>query len=136
MQWTVIIALAVVIVIGAYVLGTYLRRQQEGFPPVRRAPAPKQPAKKLASPAPPGDREVQAVVTWLLSQAFEQTGVKVADDALAYERIVEAARKAVNQLKSQDTVDISLPFLTADASGPKHLEARLTRGMIQELVKY
>ena len=47
----------------------------------------------------------------------------------------EAAQKAVSELKTQNSVDVALPYLTADANGPKHLEARLTREMIEELVK-
>jgi hypothetical protein len=114
-------------------LGTYLRRRQEDETPL---PAPALPKRASSPPAPVADREVRVVVNWLLSQAFEQTGIRVADDKLAYERIVEAAHKAVKSLKTQPVVDVSLPFLTADASGPKHLEARLTREMINELVKY
>ena len=136
MQWTVIIILAsiVAVVVIAYALGVYMRRRQEGsLPDIVRAPVtpPKAaPAKNI------NDREVRVVVNWLLSQAFEQTGVKVADDKLAFQRIVEAATKAVAELKTQPVVTISLPYLTADASGPKHLEARLTREMIVELAKY
>lgn len=134
MQWMVIIiVLAVVVIAGAYALGIYMRRQQGDLADiVRTTPA--------AEKAPPvksiNDREVRVVVTWLLSQAFEQTGVKVADDKLAFQRIVEAADKAVRELKTQPVVTVSLPYLTADTSGPKHLEARLTREMIVELAKY
>ena len=132
MQWTVIIGLAILVVVVAYVLGTYLRGRQDILPgPARPAAPQKAPPSKAVN-----DREVRVVVNWLLSQAFEQTGVKVADDKIAYERIVEAADKVVRDLKTQDMVTVSLPFLTADASGPKHLEARLTREMIDELVKY
>jgi hypothetical protein len=132
-QWTLIIVLAILVVVGAYALGTYMRRRQEDEPPL---PLPRPAKKPVAATLPMPDREVRVVVNWLLSQAFEQTGIRVADDKLAYERIVEAAHKAVQALKTQDAIDISLPFLTADASGPKHLEARLTREMITELAKY
>jgi hypothetical protein len=130
--WTIIIVLALLVVIGAYVLGTYLRRRQEDQAPMPPPP----PLKRAPTAAGLPEREVRVVVNWLLSQAFEQTGIRVADDKLAYDRIVTAARKAVNDLKTQNAVDVSLPFLTADASGPKHLEARLTQEMINELVKY
>ncbi len=133
MQWTVIIVLAIIIVVGAYALGTYMRRHQDNLPDFVR---PVSPAEKSAPAKPINDREVRVVVNWLLSQAFEQTGVKVADDKLAFQRIVEAADKAVRELKAQPVVTISLPYLTADASGPKHLEARITREMIVELAKY
>ena len=117
------------VVVIAYALGTYVRRRG-GIPAFPTSLAARVPVKQLS------DRETRAVIDWLLSQAFEQTGIRVADDKLAYERIVDAARKAVQALKTQKTVTISLPFLTADPSGPKHLEAHLTREMIEELVKY
>ena len=131
LELSVIISLALVVAAVAYAAGIFWR-QRNGLPPVPPAPAsPKRPAINPSI----SDREVRAVVSWLLSQAFEQTGIRVADDRLAYQRIVEAAQKAVIELKSHDTFDVSLPYLTADASGPKHLEARLTREMIEELVK-
>lgn len=123
----VVVIVALVIVL-AYVFGLYLRRRPNASPLAR-----------LASPAEAAtaalDRETRAVVGWLLSQAFEQTGVHIADDKLAYDRILTAAKKAVEELKTQDAATISLPFLTADASGPKHLDCRLTREAIQELVR-
>jgi hypothetical protein len=128
---TVIVALALVVAAVAYAAGLYWR-QRNGVPPAPPAAAS---PKRAASSAPISDREVRAVVSWLLSQAFEQTGIRVAEDKLAYQRIVEAAQKAVKELKSQAFVDVALPYLTADANGPKHLEARLTREMIEELVK-
>jgi hypothetical protein len=136
-----LIFLAVVVVAAAYVVGTYLRQRDEAArrPRLRRTideqPRPSR-GVKAALLQPFGSRELQAVVSWLLSQAFEQTGVKVADDKIAYQRIVEAAQKALEQLKTQETATISLPFLTADAAGPKHFETRLTREAIQELIKY
>jgi hypothetical protein len=128
-----IVVLAVLVVAIGYAAGIYYRNKQGIMPP----PPPPGTRKTASGPAAPpiSDREVRAVVSWLLSQAFEQTGIRVADDRLAYQRIVEAAQKAVVELKQQDSTDVSLPYLTADASGPKHLEARLTREMIEELVK-
>jgi Hsp70 protein len=129
----VIVVLAFLVAAVAYALGKYWNQRQGVFP---SPPPPGLPKKIGGLVAPPvSDREVRAVVSWLLSQAFEQTGIRVADDRLAYQRIVEAAQKAVVELKTHDTYDVSLPYLTADASGPKHLEARLTREMIEELVK-
>ncbi len=133
MQWVVLIVFTIVVVVaGAYALGLYLRRQDIVSDVIR----PATPSEKASPAKSINDREVRVVVNWLLSQAFEQTGVKVADDKLAFQRIVEAADKAVRELKTQPVATISLPYLTADASGPKHLEARLTREMIVELAKY
>ena len=131
-ELSVVISLALVVAAVAYAAGLYWR-QRNGLPPAPPAPPS---SKKAPMNTPISDREVRAVVSWLLSQAFEQTGVKVADDKLAFQRIVEAADKAVRELKAQPVVTISLPYLTADASGPKHLEARITREMIVELAKY
>ena len=129
MNLPVILVLAVIVIVLAYALGMYLRRRGE-LPGL----SGRSPPQKL--PPASNDRETRAVVGWLLNQAFEQTGVKVASDNVAYQRILEAAHKAIQELKTQDAVTISLPFLTADANGPKHLEARLTREAIQELVRY
>ena len=130
MSWILILVLVAAVIVLAYALGSYLRRQGE-LPGVLRPASPQKPPPTQSIT----DREVRAAVTWLLSQAFEQTGVKVADDKIAYQRIVEAAQKAIQDLKTQDTVTVSLPFLTADATRPKHLEARLTREVIKELAK-
>src|SRR5215831_6754075 len=131
LELPVIIVLTVVVVAVAYAAGVYWRRHQENFPQPEAPGKPRLTGKTVAPAV--SDREVRAVVSWLLSQAFEQTGIRVADDRVAYQRIVEAAQKAVVELKSQDTFEVSLPYLTADANGPKHLEARLTREMIEEL---
>lgn len=132
MTLPVILVLAIVVVVAAYALGTYLNRRG-GMPSMPR-PLRAQPQRL------PGrvteEREAQALVNWLLTQAFEQTGVRVADDKVAFQRIVEAAHKAVQELKARHSVTISLPFLTADASGPKHFEIRVTREVIQELARY
>jgi hypothetical protein len=128
MNLGVFILLAVVVIALAYLLGTYLRNRDN-------APArPGNPATRLFGSL--AGREEQAVVNWLLSQAFEQTGVKVADDKEAYRRIVDAAQKALRELKTQSVVTISLPSLTSDANGPKHFEIRITRDVIRELVRY
>ena len=132
MSLPIILGLAVVVVAAAYALAMYLNRRS-GMPAAPRSLRPQSPRLLGRSPE---DRETQAVVNWLLTQAFEQTGVRVADDKLAYQRIVEAAHKAVHELKSRETTTISLPFLTADAGGPKHFEIRLTREVIQELARY
>ncbi len=136
-----IAGVTLVVIIAAYALGVYFRRRSEDqplFPPSsptakRMSAAPAAARAAIRGDAP--DRELRVVINWLLSQAFEQTGIRVADDKLAYDRIVAVARKAVEALKTQPAYDISLPFLTADASGPKHLEARLTKDIFAELVK-
>ncbi|MGQ0603359.1 MAG: Hsp70 family protein [Anaerolineales bacterium] len=125
---TLVLVTAVVIII-AYTLGVYFRRREGTATPNLSRVLPK----FLTSGA---EREEQAVITWLCSQAFEQTGVKVAEDKVAFQRITEAAHKALRDLKSQADTTISLPFLTADTSGPKHFEIRLTRDVLKELARY
>ena len=141
-----ILFLAVVVVVVAYVLGRVWRARDKGptiiKPPPTRA-SPKTTNNK-AEAAPKAadvvyvaqDRDHPAVVNWLLSQAFEQTGIKVADDKVAYQRIVEAATQALTELKTQNSAIIKLPFLTADANGPKHFEVTLTREVLEELARY
>ncbi len=119
----------VVVVLTAYALGVYFRRREGTAAPGLPLALPR----FLTSSA---EREEQAVISWLCSQAFEQTGAKVADDKVAYQRIADAARKAVRELKSQADTTISLPFLTADSGGPKHFEIRLTRDVLKELARY
>ena len=95
LSFSLIVSLAIIVGVVAYVLGLYWR-QRNGLPPSPPASS----SQKRSSLTPSiSDREVRAVVSWLLSQAFEQTGIRVADDKLAYQRIVEAAQKAVKELK-------------------------------------
>jgi hypothetical protein len=136
-----IIAVAVVVVGVAYFLGTLMRLRDQTPPRVvdakpRFAQTAKQAKPAVSAPPVSEDRQLKAVRDWLLTQAFEQTGVRVADEPLAYQRISEAAQKAMRDLKTQEAVSISLPFLTADASGPKHFETRLTREVLDELARY
>ena len=141
-----LIGLAVIVIAVAYGLGRWMGAMDKTarhrtvdakarYATQAEPEAPVAPAAKAELP-PPDERQLQAVVDWLLTQAFEQTGVRVADEPLAYQRIQEAAQKAMRDLKTQDGVSISLPFLTADANGPKHFEARLTRAVIRELARY
>ena len=73
------------------------------------------------------ERESHPLVNWWLDRASEQTGVRVADDPLARQRIVDAAVKAMEDLRTGGTATISLPFLTADARGPKHFGIQFKR---------
>ena len=149
MELVTYIGLAAIVIVIAYSLGLWMRAQDKAahhrpvdakarFTTAPKPEKPAAPATPAAKPSlPPSDeRQMQAVIDWLLTQAFEQTGVRVADEPLAYQRIAEAAQKAVHDLQTQEVASISLPFLTADANGPKHFEARLTRAVIRELARY
>lgn len=73
------------------------------------------------------ERQGDPLVNWLLDLAFEQTGVRVADDALARDRIVQAAATAMEDLRTSGSATISLPFLVADARGPRHFNVQFKR---------
>ena len=116
-----VIIVAVVAVVG-FVLIRWGRRH-EAAPPVD-APDPLVRSNTMAARE---ERESHPLVNWLLDRAFEQTGVRVADDALARERIAQAAVKAMEDLRVGGSATVSLPFLTADARGPKHFSVQFKR---------
>jgi molecular chaperone DnaK len=79
------------------------------------------------------------VIAHIISEFKKESGVDLKNDPLALQRLREAAEKAKIELSSRDQTDINLPYVTADASGPKHLNMRITRAkfesLIEELVK-
>ncbi|HEV2403030.1 MAG TPA: molecular chaperone DnaK [Candidatus Saccharimonadales bacterium] len=77
------------------------------------------------------DREI---VTYLLEQFKKEHGIDLGDDKAAMQRLRDEAEKAKIELSTAQEVDINLPFLTADASGPKHFEHKLTRAQLEQLV--
>ena len=109
-----VLVVVVVVVAVSFVLVRWGRRHEAASPEI----APAAPGKR--APTATEEWESEALVTWLLDRAFEQTGVRVADDALARERIVQAAVQAMENLRDGRSASISLPFLAADAQGPKH----------------
>lgn len=80
-----------------------------------------------------GDDFDQRVIDWLAGQFKQEQGVDLRGDKMAMQRLKEAAEKAKIELSGVTTSNISLPFITADATGPKHLEATLTRAKFNEL---
>jgi len=76
----------------------------------------------------------QRVMTYLLEQFRTETGIDLSDDTMAMQRIKEAAEAAKCELSTAEVAEISLPFIAADATGPKHLQVRLTRTQLEELV--
>ncbi len=75
------------------------------------------------------------IVNFLLDEFKKESGIDIKDDAAAMQRIKDEAEKAKKELSSTTSVEINLPFLTADADGPKHFEYTLTRAKMEELVK-
>ncbi|MDT7945410.1 molecular chaperone DnaK [Synechococcus sp. R55.6] len=82
-----------------------------------------------------GDDFDQRIVDWLIRQFLETEGIDLSRDRMALQRMREAAEKAKIELSSTQVTLINLPFITADDSGPKHLEVELTRGKFEELVR-
>ena len=74
------------------------------------------------------------VLKYLIDEFKAQTGIDLSNDKLALQRLKEAAEKAKIELSSKMSTDINLPFLTADASGPKHFNITLTRAKLESLV--
>ncbi|MFS8854921.1 MULTISPECIES: molecular chaperone DnaK [unclassified Synechococcus] len=82
-----------------------------------------------------GDDFDQRIVDWLTRQFLETEGIDLSRDRMALQRMREAAEKAKIELSSTQVTLINLPFITADDSGPKHLEVELTRAKFEELVR-
>jgi molecular chaperone DnaK len=80
-----------------------------------------------------GDNFDKAIVDWLIAEFKRDQGIDLGADRLALQRLYEAAEKAKMELSSTQSTDISLPFITADASGPKHMNLSLTRAKLNEL---
>lgn len=82
-----------------------------------------------------GDDFDQRIVDWMAEEFKKQHGVDLRQDRQALQRLRDAAEKAKIELSSKLETDISLPYITATASGPLHLEMRLTRSLYESLVK-
>ena len=81
-----------------------------------------------------GDDFDQRVTDWMLSEFKNKEGVDLSGDKMAMQRLKEAAEKAKKELSASTTTDINLPYITATAEGPKHLELTLTRAKFEELI--
>jgi molecular chaperone DnaK len=80
-----------------------------------------------------GDNFDKAIVDWLVADFKRDQGIDLSADPMALQRLYEAAEKAKIELSTTQETQINLPFITADASGPKHLDTRLTRAKLNEL---
>ncbi len=80
-----------------------------------------------------GDNFDKAIVDWLVAEFRKSQGIDLSKDPMALQRLYEAAEKAKVELSTTQETQINLPFITADASGPKHLDTRLTRAKLNEL---
>jgi len=82
-----------------------------------------------------GDDFDEKVIDWIAEQFMKDQGIDLRKDPMALQRLKEAAEKAKCELSSSAQTDINLPFVTADASGPKHLNYTLTRSKLEQLVE-
>ncbi|HKG39611.1 MAG TPA: molecular chaperone DnaK [Conexibacter sp.] len=80
-----------------------------------------------------GDNFDKAIVDWLVADFKKSQGIDLAADAMALQRLYEAGEKAKIELSTTQETQINLPFITADQSGPKHLDTRLSRAKLNEL---
>jgi molecular chaperone DnaK len=81
-----------------------------------------------------GDNIDQRIVDWLLAEFRKDQGIDLGKDPMAVQRLKEAAEKAKIELSTTLESEVNLPFITADASGPKHLSLKLTRAKLEQLV--
>lgn len=81
-----------------------------------------------------GDNVDDLVIEFLIDSFKADTGIDVGSDKMVLQRLKDAAEKAKIELSSTQTTDINLPFLTADASGPKHLQVSLSRAKFEQLI--
>src|ERR1700684_691232 len=82
-----------------------------------------------------GDNIDQRIIDWIVSEFKKESGIDLSRDQMALQRLKEAAEKAKMELSTLLETDINLPFVTADASGPKHLQMKLTRARFEQMVE-
>ena len=80
-----------------------------------------------------GDNWDETIISWLVETFKKENGIDLRKDPMALQRLKEEAEKAKIALSSAQVVDINLPFITADASGPKHLNVQLTRAKLEQI---
>ncbi len=81
-----------------------------------------------------GDNIDQRIMDWLIAEFKKDTGIDVSKDKMVLQRLKESSEKAKIELSSANETQINLPFLTADATGPKHLDVRLSRAKFEQMV--
>jgi molecular chaperone DnaK len=82
-----------------------------------------------------GDNIDQRVIEWIITEFKKEQGIDLSKDQMALQRLKEAAEKAKMELSTLLEAEINLPFVTADASGPKHLQMKLTRARLEQMVE-
>ena len=83
-----------------------------------------------------GDDWDRVIVNWLIDEFKKESGIDLSGDPMAMQRLRDEAEKAKISLSNQTSVDINLPFITADATGPKHLQKSLTRAQFEQMTDH
>ena len=83
-----------------------------------------------------GDNFDDEIIKWLVAEFKKENGIDLSNDKMAYQRLKDAAEKAKKELSTLMETSISLPFITMDATGPKHLEMKLTRAKFNDLTRH
>ena len=83
-----------------------------------------------------GDDFDNEIIKWLVAEFKKDTGIDLSNDKMAYQRLKDSAEKAKKELSTLMETSISLPFITMDATGPKHLEMKLTRAKFNDLTRH
>ena len=82
-----------------------------------------------------GDNIDQRIIDWIVAEFKKENGIDLSRDQMALQRLKEAAEKAKMELSTLLETEINLPFITADATGPKHLQMKLTRARFEQMVE-
>lgn len=82
-----------------------------------------------------GDDFDKKIIDWMVAEFKKETGLDLSNDKMAYQRLKDSAEKAKKELSTMMETPISLPFITMDATGPKHLEMKLTRAKFNDLTR-
>ena len=83
-----------------------------------------------------GDDFDNEIIKWLVAEFKKENGIDLSNDKMAYQRLKDSAEKAKKELSTLMETSISLPFITMDATGPKHLEMKLTRAKFNDLTRH
>ena len=83
----------------------------------------------------PRTKELDRLAEWLTEKASAQTGMNLSKDKLALVRLTEAAQRVLSSLNSNDTFEVNIPYITANASGPKHVILTLAKAEVDAVIK-
>jgi hypothetical protein len=135
MDTTLIVLILGIALLAIVALPSLLKKKSDAaVPPARADTKPATPASPTDfKPATADDIDRIPLARWLCEQVCAQTGIDVKRDPMALTRIMEAANKARADLDANDSTEISLPYIAADAKGPRHFQIVVTRDKVAML---